>query len=124
MEVKKCKYCYRKKEYKINIKKDFICQTCRHIIAKGGDVNSYRFEEKVLIKDLNPRLLNEVKVFVDIINKQRGWATTKQIYVEMISLYNDTPKGHNESITLDSLSVGNQLMYMWNKLKVFSSGVV
>ena len=128
MEIKKCITCHRKKEYKNKSNKDFICQSCRAKNVREKDMDAARLREreskrraseelKEIKKPISIRLQEEVNQFVKKINKQKGFATTQQIFIEMITLYNDIPKTNNEVKMLDTLSVGQQLKYMWNKLE-------
>lgn len=128
MEIKKCITCYRTKQYKNKSNKDFICQSCRAKNVREKDMDAARLREreskrraseelKEIKKPISIRLQEEVNQFVKKINKQKGFATTQQIFIEMITLYNDIPKTNNEVKMLDTLSVGQQLKYMWNKLE-------
>jgi uncharacterized protein (DUF4415 family) len=133
--LKKCITCHRTKEYKNKSSKDFICQSCRCKNMREKNIDASRENERIrkrkshnrlkqIKKPISIRLKEDIITFVYTINKQNGFATTKQIFVDMITLYNDLPKGNLESIQLDTLSVGQQLKYMWNRLKMVSSNTL
>lgn len=128
MEIKKCITCHRTKKYIKKSSKDFICQSCRCKAMREKNIDVSRENERIRKrkshdrlkenkKPISIRLKEDIIKFVYTINKQAGYATTKQIFVDLISLYNDIPKGYNETMMLDTLSVGQQIKYMWNKLK-------
>jgi hypothetical protein len=129
--LKKCITCHRTREYKNKSSKDFICNNCRAKNVREKNIGATRLGErerkrkshdklKQIKKPISIRLQEEVNQFVETINKQKGFATTQQIFIEMITLYNDLPKRYEETMILDTLSVGQQLNHMWNKLKMVS----
>ena len=126
MEIKKCITCHRTKKYKNKSSKDFKCKVCRNKEYKSFQKLNYvkknpQRKRSFVKKPISIKLREEVITFVYTINKQGGYATTKQIFVDLITLYNDLPKGNLESIQLDTLSVAQQIKYMWDKLKMVSS---
>lgn len=120
---KKCITCHRIKKFKNKISKDFKCRICRNKEYKAVP-ESNKIKRINKVNPINVYLLNDIIKFVSVINRQKGYATYKQIFVEMISLYNDLPKNYDESISLDGMATNKQLSYMWNRLKMVSSGGV
>ena len=119
--VKQCVKCGSEKEFKRNIKIDFKCQKClqKEYRENNKEVIQRKQREQKQKKHKNQKIdLSKVRDFVNKIERQKGFATTEEIFVDLISLYYDIPKSHNEAISLDKLPVNKQLSYMWNKLKM------
>lgn len=64
----------------------------------------------------NQSNINDIKQFVNRIEKRNGIASIQEIFVEMISLYNDYGTSYEDRV-VDTYPVNKQLEYMWNKLK-------
>ena len=67
-------------------------------------------------KRVNHSNINDIKEFVNRIEKRNGIASIQEIFVEMISLYNDYGTSYEDRV-VDTYPVNKQLEYMWNKLK-------
>jgi hypothetical protein len=57
---------------------------------------------------------NDIKNFVERIERRNGLASLHEIFVEMITLYNESGLAGRP---IDTLPVNKQLSYMWEKLR-------
>lgn len=123
--VKQCILCGIEQEFKREIKIDFKCQKCHQKEYREKNKEEIqrkqREQKKNKKSELSKDLIDRVKEFVNKIERQKGFATTEEIFVDLISIYYDIPKSQNEAITIDKLPVNKQLSLMWNKLKIVSS---
>ena len=57
---------------------------------------------------------NEILSFIKLIESRGGYITINEIFVNLITYYNQI---ENNSEQIDSLSVKDQILIMWNELK-------